>query len=68
MDITTISTETLEKDLQESVVDIKTCEVALLQGIQTYSEGSVEERLRLNKHFVEVISKELKRRVNGNME
>ena len=61
-DITTISTYELEKDLLESRNDISACEVALVQGITTYSGGSVEERLQANKHFVEVISKELNRR------
>lgn len=62
MDITAISTDVLEKDLQESRDDIKVCEVALSQGIKTYSGGSVASRLLANEHFVEVITKELNRR------
>jgi hypothetical protein len=61
-DITIIPTETLKKDLQESRDDISICEIALAQGIKTYSGGSVKERLEDNKHFVEVITKELTRR------
>ena len=59
MDITTIPTDVLEKDLQESKNDISVCEAALLQGIKEYSGGSVASRLQENKHFVEVITKEL---------
>jgi hypothetical protein len=62
MDITTISTKTLEEDLQASRNDIETCETALSVGITSYSGGSVKERLEANKHFVQVISKELDRR------
>lgn len=62
-DITLIPIETLEKDLQESRDDISICEIALTQGIETYSGGSVKERLEDNKRFVEVITKEIKRRL-----
>jgi hypothetical protein len=61
-DITTIPTQNLERDLQDSQNDVATCEVALQFGITTYSGGSVQERLDHNKHFIEVISKELDRR------
>ncbi len=61
-DIKTISTDVLENDLQESRNDISICEIALIQGIKNYSGGLVEERLKANKHFVEVISNELNRR------
>ena len=61
-DITTIPMYKLIKDLEESRTDIKVCEDALAVGITTYSGGSVEERLKGNKHFVEVITKELSRR------
>ena len=61
-DITTISTETLEKDLQESKNDISICQQALDIGITNYSGGSVKDRLEANKHFVEIITKELNRR------
>jgi hypothetical protein len=62
MDITTIPTDTLEVDLQESKNDISTCEIALLTGITSYSGGSVQERLDDNKRFVKIISEELDRR------
>jgi hypothetical protein len=62
MDITTISTSTLETDLQESKDDISTCEFALSFGVTTYSGGLVQERLDDNRHFVKVISEELDRR------
>jgi hypothetical protein len=45
IDITTIATDILEKDLQESRNDISVCEVALSQGITEYSGGSVASRL-----------------------
>ena len=63
-DITTIATDVLEKDLQESRNDISVCEVALSQGTSVYSGGSVASRLQANEHFVEVITKELNRRAN----
>jgi phage tail sheath gpL-like len=66
MDITTISTDVLKKDLQESNDDIRICEMALIQNIKSYSGGLVEERLQSNKHFVNVISKELNRRRGEN--
>jgi hypothetical protein len=61
-DITTIPTEELEKDLQDSIKDISVCSFALAQGITSYSGGSVLERLMDNRGFVNVIEKELKRR------
>jgi hypothetical protein len=61
-DITTIPIEILERDLQDSKKDILVCEIALVAGISEYSGGSVKERLEANKHFVEVITKELTRR------
>jgi hypothetical protein len=62
VDITTIPTDTLEKDLRESENDISICQLALDNGINNYSGGLVEERLKSNRHFVEVIMKELGRR------
>jgi hypothetical protein len=62
MDITTIPKETLEKDLQDSKKDISVCQLALDNEIDSYSGGSVKERLKTNKHFVEVITNELNRR------
>jgi hypothetical protein len=61
-DITTIATDVLEKDLQESRNDISVCGVALSKGVMIYSGGSVASRLQANEHFVDVITKELKRR------
>ena len=61
-DITTIHIDRLKKDLQESNDDIIVCEKALLGGVQSYSGGSVKERLKSNKYFVKVISIELDRR------
>lgn len=62
VDITTIPIEELEKDLQDSRNDISVCEVALAQGIENYSGGSVTSRLNDNKRFVEIITTELNRR------
>ena len=62
VDITTIPTDTLEKDLRESENDISICQLALDNGINNYSGGLVEERLKSNRHFVDVITKELGRR------
>lgn len=61
-DITKIPLERLKKDLQDSRSDISTCEAALSLGIKNYSGGSVEKRLNANKHFVDMITKELDRR------
>jgi len=52
----------LLKDKEESLVDIKNCETALLFGVTTYSAGSVSERLDVNKKIVEKINTELNRR------
>jgi hypothetical protein len=59
IDLSTISINELEKDLQDSIDDIQTCQRALLQGITDYSQGSVLNRLKDNKYFVDVITKEL---------
>ena len=64
IDIKTIPTDELEKDLEDSYKDIITCEAALSLGIELYSCGRVKERLEANRGFVEVITAELKRR-NG---
>lgn len=61
-DITTIPQTELEKDLADSLADIRMCEFALLQGVTTYSGGAVEDRLEKNKYFVKVITAELERR------
>lgn len=62
MDITTIPTDELINDRGSSISDIKTCELALLHGIEQYSGGSVKDRLETNKRIVMVIDKELQRR------
>ena len=63
VDITTIPTSELEKDLFESNQDIAVCETALTLEVSSYSGGSVKERLEANKHFVKVITAELERRL-----
>ena len=63
-DITKIPIVELERDLMESNKDIAACEQALMMGILTYNGESVKERLEDNKHFIEIITKELKRRNN----
>ena len=62
MDITTIPTSELKQDLEDSQVDIKVCQLALVHRIESYSGGSVQERLDKNQHFVKVITAELARR------
>lgn len=47
-DITTIPQSELEKDLADSLSDIRMCEFALLQGITSYSGGKVEDRSEKN--------------------
>jgi hypothetical protein len=61
-DITKIPEAELKQDLKDSYADILTCEIALRIGDYTYSGGSIQERLDANKHFVKVITAELKRR------
>jgi hypothetical protein len=62
VDIATISSNDLEKDLRESELDISACELALANGVGRYSGGLVQKRLDANKHFVTVITSELNRR------
>ena len=62
MDITTIPTSELRQDLQDSLNDIKVCQLALTHRVEAYSGGSVQERLDKNQHFVKVITAELARR------
>jgi hypothetical protein len=62
IDITKIAIDELEKDLQESKDDIEICEIALANDLKNYSNGSVQERLKVNQHCVEVITKEINRR------
>jgi hypothetical protein len=61
-----IPIETLEKDLLESKEDILVCQQALDLGITNYSGGSIKDRLEDNKRFIEIITKELDRRVKEN--
>ncbi|KKM06340.1 hypothetical protein LCGC14_1745000 [marine sediment metagenome] len=61
-DITTISLQDLKKDRRESLEDIKVCATALLSGINSYSTGSVIERMEKNVGFVKTIDLELNRR------
>jgi len=49
--------------LLDSKDDIQLCELALSHGIKSYGSGSVQRRLNANKHFVEVITAELTRRL-----
>ena len=62
VDIKTLPNEELERDLEDSLTDIRVCETSLLYGITKYSGGLVRERLDKNKQFVEVITAEIKRR------
>ena len=64
MEINLISTEELLKDKQESLADIEICRKALslLPPIETYSGGSVQDRLEINQRIVEKIEKELTQR------
>jgi hypothetical protein len=61
-DIKTIPDAKLKQDLDESYVDIKVCEKALLLGITKYNSGSVRKRLNDNQYFVGVITAEIQRR------
>jgi hypothetical protein len=67
-----ISTEILEKDLQDNISDLKTCEEALSQGINSCkglilvlgeSDSDVIRLIAGHKSWIETVSKELKRRV-----
>jgi hypothetical protein len=62
MNIATIPTQELLTDLLDSLTDIKVCQLALTHGIETYSGGSITERMHKNEYFVEVITAELERR------
>ena len=67
MEINLIPKEELLKDKQESLIDIEICKKALslLPPIETYSGGSVQDRLETNYKIVEKIQKELTRREYG---
>lgn len=60
--IETASNKELEMDRLESLSDIKTCKKALKLGIETYSGGSVLDRLNTNLKIVQIIEAEQKRR------
>lgn len=63
MDITQIPDDELKHDRAESVLDAKVCEIALIQGIETYSGGeSVQHRLDVNRAIIKKIDAELARR------
>jgi len=62
LDIKTIPDDRLKQDLDDSYKDIMDCTTALKVGVTQYSGGSIEERLNKNKHFVKVITAEIKRR------
>lgn len=64
-DITKAPDAELLIDRAESIADIQVCELALLHGIQTYSGGSVAERLEGNRKIVEKIDVELARRAKA---
>jgi len=62
IDIQKITDAELEFDLQDSIKDIGVCELSLSLGVTSYSGGLVQDRINGNKHIIEVITKELKRR------
>ena len=62
VDIKTIPIEKLKKDIADSKRDILVCNIALANKITEYSGGTVKSRLEANKHFVDVITKELNKR------
>lgn len=66
MEIKSISTEKLLKDLDESRADIKICSFALAIGITKHKDGfPVKERLDRNIEIVNTINKELEKRKVG---
>jgi len=62
MDIKQIPTAELITDLKETELDIKVCEGAQKMGIESYSGGTVLERLRANFQIRQIITTELQRR------
>lgn len=62
MKIELISTDDLNKDRDESLVDISNCENAIAQGIEKYIGGLVSDRLEVNKKIVDKIDVELAKR------
>jgi hypothetical protein len=64
VDITTIPTEELKKDLTDSLNDIQACKAGLIMGVVEVLGVSVQYRLEQNETFVKVITAELERRAN----
>ena len=64
MNLAEMSLDELLKDRKESEEDIIVCEraLSLTPPIETYSGGSVKERLNTNKKILSIIDEELKRR------
>jgi len=69
-----ISTGVLEKDLQDSIADLSTCEIALSQGKLTcgeivllegceYKSETIENKIITKKCVIEILSNELNSRV-----
>lgn len=63
MDITTIPTDEMLRDRDQTVRDIAICREALTLGIATYGHGeSVRLRLDTNLRILDTIKAELERR------
>lgn len=61
-----IPTSELKADLEETIVDIRVCELAILGGVTTYSGGEIQERLDVNHRIANLITCELlQRRTEG---
>jgi hypothetical protein len=67
MDISLIPTQELIDDKEASLNDIVACETALAIGIETYSGGSVRDRLECNRKIVVAIDAELERRAQDDI-
>ena len=61
-DITTIPLAELKNDLVETIIDIAVCRHALGVGVESYSGGSVQDRLEGNMRIRDKIERELLRR------
>lgn len=63
MSISEIPTDELKSDLADTEIDIQVCELALIQGVETYGTGkSVTYRLNTNQMIRDQIKAELARR------
>lgn len=63
-DISQIPQQELLDDRAASAADIEVCKLALLHGVKKYGNGhSVESRLNKNQNIINVINKELARRI-----